>query len=461
MVLQIVRENRRKTPGESLLEGVGSAVEQLPQVVEAYAKRKRLETENAKLRDLGIDVTGIDDPNLRSMVAQDDLKFRNRRRQVQSTNKLYGGDILGGGQISSQGEMPFETNPKTTPANKRNFKNALNTVLNDESHGFTKKTPGGSRALPTPEQRKQAAMQLSEESQNTENPLSVPEALQLVDSEIASLKDYNQQVESEKALETASQERYGNIADQISNDYFADYNDPTLKNYLQGRAEEYSLQKNSEADIKKSLLKDATNLRNEIERIKKGIGAKRIGDRSIDALTGNYRSNEKAMQDAAVKIKPLLDKQMYPLVRELLSGAGFFPEEREEIMGNRITENANTILGKLPKKPGYLQTIDRYIRMEETPYDELPLEQRMENIQETPEFQSLRQILTNNPQENLILLRKEFENHKVSWDQFKDMLNILQQEGIGVEQPQFQTLLEEPPLDTLGKIAYQAGFRGR
>jgi hypothetical protein len=456
MVLQIVRENRRKTAGESLLEGVGSAVEQLPQVVEAYAKRKRLETENAKLKQLGIDVTGIDDQNMRNLVAQDDLKFRNRKRQVESTNKLYGGDILGGG-----GKLP-EKMPNEQPQTQKNkFENVLNTVLSDESHGFQKKTPGGSRALPTPEQRKAASRILSQESQNTENPISVPEAQQIIDNEINYLNTFNQQVESERALETASQERYGGIADQISQKFFSEYDDPILNNYLQGRAEEYSLEKNSEADIKKSLLKDATNLRNEIERVKKGITAQRIGSKIYNPIKGNSRSNEKAMEDVAVKIKPLLDKGMIELSRQLVSEAGFYPEEREQILGNRLSENANKIMATIPKKPGFLQTIDRYIRMENTPYDELPLEQRMENIQQTPEYIVLKNILTKNPQENLILLRKKFEDNNVNWDQFKDMLNMLQKEGIGIDQPQFNTILEEPPLDNLGKIAYQTGFRGR
>ncbi len=76
--------------------------------------------------------------------------------------------------------------------------------------------------------------------------------------------------------------------------------------------------------------------------------------------------------------------------------------------------------------------------------------------------ENLSNILTKEPDTNLILLRRAFREKGIEWDQFKDILNTLEREGHPFNPDQINMLdkLDTPPLDNLGKILHGLRFKG-
>ena len=227
---------------------------------------------------------------------------------------------------------------------------------------------------------------------------------------------------------------------------------------FQKKGEQAGAQIKSEADINKYLAIEAKNFKNTITNVKRDMSAPRSLNRYQRKMLGTQKNFEQAANDLRVKLKPLLDLGLYDTARNLLTDLGYYPEERENII-NPLSEHEKTLMNKVPKatkisRPEELggpQVPSFFI-----PYEYNPNEK--ENIKS-----GLQDLMKANPNFDLVLARKAFEDKGYDWRIFKDSLNELESQGFKLtdDQETQRAYLDSPPLDTLGKILHGLGIVGR
>lgn len=277
---------------------------------------------------------------------------------------------------------------------------------------------------------------------------------------------HNARVESERQRRVAEQENYGKIGEEVLKNINPNATDEQ-KAIFRKKGEDLAGRGKSEADIKRSLVAEATKFRNVISNIEKSLSAPRIQNKLQRTLSGNEKTLDQAQQDARQAIQPLLKDGLYDTARNLISGTGFYPEETE-----------NIVFGELPKE------VKKSIRDIEKPtFENVKLAQgtpgspafglKVTERQYTPESKEnlKRNIIDlwgrNKKNENMNLLqnRKEYEDQGYDWRIYKDALNDLLENGkiefSDDQTNQFNSYLAEPPLTLLEKILYKLNLRGR
>ena len=293
------------------------------------------------------------------------------------------------------------------------------------------------------------------------NPTSQLEGFALAQQLNNEQQVYNDTLIKEDAARILEETRYNKMGVEALGQYFpegtAGQASPEMKNIFEKKAEQAALRGESEADIKKSLVQDAKNLKDDINNIKKSIKPPaRIWNKAGNAINNSKNlSDESVKNSTRIKVQPLLDQGLYDEARQLLDQVGYYPEEREAILTDQ-GENTKKILAQLPaaEKPKQKLTADKpfYQETELTP-------RQLEDFQN-----NLSQLVQADPSTNLILLRKSYEDKGIDWTQFKDGLDQLVINGqlkLSPDQKnQFRTL-ETPPLDRLEWLLHKLNLRGR
>jgi molecular chaperone GrpE (heat shock protein) len=89
-MVEIIRENRGPTFAEKFGTAVGKGLDSGSQLYEAYQKKQRLREENEAFKRMGMDLSGITDPELRKTIISETLKGQNRKKQ-EDTQKFSTG----------------------------------------------------------------------------------------------------------------------------------------------------------------------------------------------------------------------------------------------------------------------------------------------------------------------------------------------------------------------------------
>jgi hypothetical protein len=171
--------------------------------------------------------------------------------------------------------------------------------------------------------------------------------------------------------------------------------------------------------------------------------------------TKNFDKNINSIKN---KVQPLLDEGLFDTTRELLNEGGAYPEQIEKIVSN---------LGEIPKK--VISSYSKQQRPEKSWWDST--EENLGNIFSTeykhqkspyaPEQmevirENIKDVLTQDPSANLVLLRETYLDKDVEWDEFKDIVDELLIKGeikLNDDQfNQFSSTLENPPLKGLEPI---------
>lgn len=173
---------------------------------------------------------------------------------------------------------------------------------------------------------------------------------------------------------------------------------------------------------------------------------------------------KKLLSSASSAVKELVDLGLTGEAREALARAKWNPEQIESIIqkasGSGFSEETQSVLKSLPML-GKVDVIPSGVRKGEV------LGAKPMNPQNFGAFkQAFDDIISKDPNANLILLRKAFEEKGVDWQSFKQAVDEAAVENrINTRSKAYQyaeRVLEEPPLGFLERLlmAYGVGGRG-
>lgn len=417
---------------------------------------------NAIKRNIGLDLSGVRDPQTRQQLIADQLKFGRQMKQANAAQNINYSPGQQQQNRSSPEEMQQFVN-ENRPG-KENLPDFQRSEGNGKSpgqqpafsHAPQPETQGKKRPVLTPDQVRQEGLRIAKEQTANSIPTSPLEGYEIARGVNEDNKTYNSEVEKDISQQVRAQETYGLKAVEELNKL---YPESTAEHEALARRwgeEAVNEGHTSEAAIAKQIAQKTKNFKNTIANVKKSVPAPRLGQRVKESVLGTSRNAEKTRDDIRIKLQPLLKEGLYDTSRNVLSELGYHPEERESII---------TDLGEIPKRtlanmpemkkttpPGSLYAE----KSERQPYYKPEDKQKISN--------SMRDILTSDPSTNLILLRKAYEDKGVDWQEFKDTLNdkIISGE-IKLNDDQFNhlDLLDYPPLDRLDTLLYGLGLIGR
>lgn len=294
---------------------------------------------------------------------------------------------------------------------------------------------------------------------------TIDDALRIKTAENEGNVAHNQRLENERINRINEQEAFGKIAEDALIKVYAGATDEQ-KAIFRKKGEDIAGSGKSQAEIKRTLAKEAEKFANDISNAKTGLAAPRIQNFLQRKLLGTDKTMNQAMNDAKQQLQPLLNEGLYETSRNLLSEAGFYPEEREKIIFGSVKPQEKNIINSIPKPtrekqktPAAPAFLGGYLRPEgEGEYSSEAKENLRSNIREVWGEKENKSI-------NPLLLRKEYEDKGYDWRVFKDVLNQEIAEGnielTDDQLNQYNSYLGDPPLNMLEKILYKLDLRGR
>lgn len=318
-------------------------------------------------------------------------------------------------------------------------------------------TTGQVLPLRNPSERRKAALELSKISTKEGIPLTPREALADIEKEEEDKKSHNAQVEAERQQRVGSQAEYGNRAVGELKKIYPE-STPEMDAIFEKKGEQIAGQGKSEAEINRYLATEAKNFKNTIANVQKDLSAPRSYNQFHRKFLGTAKDFDQASKDLRVKLKPLLDLGLYDTSRKLLSDLGYYPEERESTI-NPFSERLNTTMNRVPKAEGVNRP--EAVGAGQIPSLTMPKEYspaHKENIKS-----GLMELQKADPNFDLVLARKAFEDKNYDWRVFKDALNELEEDGFKLTDDQTiqRGYLDTPPLDGLQKILHGLNLIGR
>jgi hypothetical protein len=445
-ILPAIQRPRKKSFGEQLSAGVGSALD-------VYEEHYYREKENEALKAKGVDLSGIRDPHTRSQVLAQELQEGKR-------SKLANASIGANEDLNySRKEMPeFNTGIKKQPIDLDD--------ITQKNRGSIPQTETSGEKVPvlSPNQLKQKAIETARFLTESGSPTSVEQAYQqqLVENNERQL--HNDRVDADKTRVINAQKEYGNKAVEKLLNVLPNANDEQIALFRK-KGQEAAMDGEDEARIDRTMAEDARKYKNTIANVKRSLGPERFG--STQSILGKSRDSEKKRLDLRLKLSPLLDEGQFDTARNLLSELGYGPEERESIITD-LPESARKSIAEFPKldKKGksFPPVTSGKFKFDapKSSLFEMPTEYTTEQKQLIDTVVS--DTLKNDPSTNLILFRSALGNKNVDWSAFKDALNKGIIEGtINLNDDQFNhlELLDEPPLDNLDKILHGLNLIGK
>ena len=303
-------------------------------------------------------------------------------------------------------------------------------------------TEGIELPIRSPQEREMAAIK---RSQNSGGVISVEQAREMENKYDDSVRQYNADIKAERDERTIAQGKYGAIAKEAMDRYMPDATGEQL-GYLAQKAETYSKNGDSDAEIKKAIDKDAIEFKKMISDLQNGPKAIRVQNALKKFITGETLDREKAKQDVRIKMRPLLDAGLVDTARNILiSHNEYGRQEADEILFD-LPKEAESIVNELPKPYRSLGPIPTYIS----------------SVKPDEVAGNLQKVFSVDPNANLLLLRQAYEDKGVNWRTYKDAVNSLfQKNPTAFSQDQYDqmTFLDTAPMSNLGQ--YLKGFIGK
>lgn len=431
----------------SFLSQLGAGFGQaLPEAVEKFTDQMKLNRENEALnKQIGLDLSGVQDPQTRQQLIADQLAYGRKMKQAQALQNVSMG-------------QPGQTQPSISPRSK--ISEGTKPTSRGEGRNFPQEaTTGVPVPILTPDEVIQEGQRIAAERTNAGIPTTPEEGIQIADTNNDRNYIHNQRVEAETEKRINKQREYGQQAVEKLLKLKPDATDEQQAIFKQ-KAENLTQSGKSEADIDKALAREATNFKNTIHNVEKSVAPKRLFSGLKSKLLGTDREAEKERNSLRVSLKPLLDEGLYDTARMVLSNKGYYPEEQESVITD-LGEGAKKTLSTMPKieiakkkeRPdlvGFATSIDK----KEPKYNEK---------QTSTFYDNFNSVLASDPSVNLILLRKAYEDKGVDWDLFKDALDTAVINGFEPNPDQYNHMnkLNTPPLNLLDQILYNMGLIGR
>jgi len=428
-------------------------------------------------KNYGLDLSGINDPETRKQLIADQLKFGRQLKQAEATAGTISGnqdqindqaqpqrnrediqELIQGNKPQKMEFPGFKGNEgrNTQQQNQSNSSNVRN-----PAKGATnlpqEETQGVKAQILSPDEVTRQGEIIAAERRSKGMPMTDEEGIDLADQQNNLKRKYNSDVEADTKQRVEAQKGYGTTAENALMKLFPDSElTDEMRAYAQKIGEEASKGKSSEADINKQISRQVSNFKDAISKVRESAPAPRLFQKGKEFFTGEGKTFDQRKNDLRLKLKPLLDAGMYDTSRKLLSELEYYPEERESILTD-FSENAKKALANIPN---YEKSDKKLI-----PYPGAPISE--ENY--TPEDLSkiregIRSVFTVDPNTNLILARKAFEDKNVDYKTFKDELNQMVFDGeleLNDDQAKALDTLENPPLSKLGKILHGVNLQGR
>ena len=426
-MVQVLRPQNRQKPSfaQSI---VGGLAEGTADELKHYAENKGVE------RQLGINLSGIKDPNTRAQIIAEQLKSKRKFAQSQAE----AGINYSTGEITNQGKNN-NSNEKSTLG----FESEKQTGETVEKVNTTK----GKRTIPVtkPTMNLDQMIQKSHEIGAYKRANNIPANDQ---DELKTLIAVNNITKQENEEIKKKQTEYGQkYLDKLQNVWGESPPNDEIQSLFKKMGENAYAEGKTEGEIEADASKEARIFKNRISNATDNV-RKYINE-------GGFDKNQNSIK---ISVQPTLDEGLFDTVRGILDEAGAYPEQIEKIVSN-LTETTKKTLapyekqarpdeswwdlvssGKSAKpKKGY----DSY----KTPYAPEQMEVIKNNIKE---------VFQNDPATNLVLLREAYHDKDVEWDEFKDIVEELFLKGEielnDDQENQLTSTLVNPPLEGLGKI---------
>lgn len=366
------------------------------------------------------------------------------------------------GKLPSFGDL---NGANLTPAQKtlsqRFFPNNVGAQEEGGGNAPQQATSGQVRPVYTIEQLSQQARQLAAARTKMGIPTTPQQALEEVKQANEENKAYNVTVEQERQARIQAQRDYGKIGKEILGRVLPEATDEQ-KSVFAKMAENAVGENQSEADIERLLSKQATNFKNTLANIRQDLSAPRVQNALQRKFLGTEKDFQEASHDLRVKTKPLLDLGLYDTARKELTQLGYYPEEVESII-NPLDQRTLTFVKTTPEAKKIRTKQPNVGIGVAIPTSSGVIESYAEGQQDQLK-DSLEQILKQNPNTSLVLLRKEFENKNYDWRLFKNALNdLISDEKVKLNDDQANQLkyLDTPPLNALEKLLHNLKIIGR
>jgi hypothetical protein len=401
---------------------IGGLAEGAADELKHYAENKGVE------RQLGINLSGIKDPNSRAQIIADQLKRSRGLANAKAASEIdYSLDGLNksgysesNSNIGSKKQDNFPADKIKTSKGERNIP-VTKTVLNNE-------------------QLIQKAQQNVKAKLERNLPADFNEEFNIVNELNNNARRDNQEIKSK-------QTEYGNKYVEKLENVMPNADDEIISLFKK-KGENGFAEGKTEGEIDEDASKEARIFKNNLSNL----------DKELPKLFSNKAFDEKNITSIKNKIQPLLDEGLFDTAREALNKAGGYPEQIEKIVSN---------LGEIPKK--IISTYEKQSRPEKSWWEStqenlgnmFDTEYKHQKTPYAPEQMeviknNIKDVLTQDPAANLVLLREAYLDKDVEWDEFKDIVNELALKGeIKLNDDQFNQLgstLDNPPLKGLETI---------
>lgn len=389
----------------------------------------------------------------------------NKAREAQAMQKVnYGGQ---GEQQMQPGGISApspQQNPQVQQALQQQHRNFPNNLKGNEAPGNLpqESTKGQIRPILDGQEKMQEAQKLQAEWGRKGIIKTFDEAYAQVERMNNANESYNQQLNAETERRVAAQEKYGAVAEERLTKVLPGATDEE-KAIFKKIGEEAAGRDRSTGSIDGYITKEVNDYKNSISNIQKDLEAPRIQGAISRSFSGKSGDIEKAMSDARQAIQPLLKKGLVDKSRSMLSQAGFAPEERENIVFGPLPKETRSQIDKIPSAVSVRTPIKQQgsFPVGKAAQKEYSVKSKMHL------YESLTDLFEqgHNDSLNLLQIRKAYEDKGYDWRMFKDSLNDLKNSGHITLNPdqenQFNSYLNNPPLDTLGKVLHGLNFIGR
>jgi len=310
-------------------------------------------------------------------------------------------------------------------------------------------TTGQKQPLFTRQELIPQAKKLAAERTKEGIPTTAKEALEELNENEESKRQYNKQIDEELKNRIAGQKTYGDRAVEYLKDVDKDAG-PEIKTIFQKKGEELAKRGESEADINRALAKEAEKYQAAITNVKSDLDAPRSLNYLQRQANGTYKNFDDAAEDSRKHLRPLIDLGLFNKARSLLQEKGYGIEEREMII-HPLSDQALSLVRQSPDlKPHKFET--RLGALAKKP------EPDINTIKDT--LKNMQQVDSNfSP----LLARKAFEDLGYDWRSFKNAWNELLNEGFKPtdDQTQMQGYLDTPPLGRLDQFLQGINVIGR
>lgn len=220
----------------------------------------------------------------------------------------------------------------------------------------------------------------------------------------------------------------------------------------------------SPSDAQQKLLQHQIGRKKEQRDIQENVDPSRLKHFFTDPFTGENPEDRKVKSKNLQKTLNKSEMSTVQKRQQLGKSKKLGAEEIEDLvnpLSKEVFESANLF-------PDLTKNLEAAHRKQKGAINQPPPFATYELNEPQREFfkKNLSEILQKDPNANPLLLRREFEKKGVSWREFRDALNGLQEEGAidlsaSEDLPYLQEYLNKPPLGPLKQLLHSIKITGR